>query len=822
MSVARPEVRHFRLRTFSSLFLLFAFISPGLLAQQEDGAATANPLDELYARVKQALSTAGFPITEEQDRAIALMTEDRRQASEELFGETMDFSSGPVQGQQLDRALAAIQWMEAEFTRRLAPYLTPEQARAWASDEASRRTGSASADDGASTAPEGQTRQTQFVRINNNALSAESGFFGGRGGGGGAEVIERGGTGSFHGQVSFNLQDSALNARNAFASKKPQYQERQINSTFGGPVIPRRLTATGSFSQSEAQNADTVHATLPDGIVQLGIVRPNINRSGGVRGTYQLADRHSLIFNVRYSASTQKNNSVGGFTLPERASSNRGRNSTLELRHFAVFSDALVYEQSVRIQRNERRNLPLSEGMAINVLDAFRGGGGQDRSETSSIDYTLENLLTRSGPVWTVRAGVNGGYRTSDDFSSSNFTGTYTFSNLDDYVNGRPLTFRVTRGEPRIGVTQLELSPFIQNDLKVTQQLTLMLGVRYEYQTNLSDNNNVAPRAAFAWAAGRSLVVRGGAGVYYQRLTDSMVQTQRRLDGTRQYEIVINDPSWPDPFQSGDVTVKLPTSVRVTAPSLVAPHDLVGQVSVERTFPNNLFVSAGYERVQGVNLFRSRNLNAPLPGQTVNPDPARGQVVQLEATGRSISHTLRLTARQRFSVFNVSASYSFGNAFTDAQFWMSLPSNNYDPGADWGPSGGSRNSLTATVNARLPMGLFLTATHRWTSGLPYNITTGRDDNADGVTNDRPVGVGRNSATGPGFQSTTFNISKAIYFGDQGRSGSGTNLNWFVNLSNAFNRVNLGTPSGVMTSSNFGRSTSARNPRELEVGVRFGF
>ena len=134
----------------------------------------------------------------------------------------------------------------------------------------------------------------------------------------------------------------------------------------------------------------------------------------------------------------------------------------------------------------------------------------------------------------------------------------------------------------------------------------------------------------------------------------------------------------------------------------------------------------------------------------------------------------------------------------------------------------ARNSFTGSLNAQLPLGLFLTASHQWSSGQPYTITTGRDDNYDGVTNDRPEGVARNSATGPGFQSTSFNISKAVYFGQQGRGGSGTNLNWFVNLSNAFNVVNLGTPSGVMTSSNFGRSTSARNPRELEVGVRFNF
>jgi hypothetical protein len=45
---------------------------------------------------------------------------------------------------------------------------------------------------------------------------------------------------------------------------------------------------------------------------------------------------------------------------------------------------------------------------------------------------------------------------------------------------------------------------------------------------------------------------------------------------------------------------------------------------------------------------------------------------------------------------------------------------------------------------------------------------------------------------------------------------------FANMTNAFNRVHYGTPSGVLTSPNFGKSTSASNPREIEAGLRFQF
>ena len=49
------------------------------------------------------------------------------------------------------------------------------------------------------------------------------------------------------------------------------------------------------------------------------------------------------------------------------------------------------------------------------------------------------------------------------------------------------------------------------------------------------------------------------------------------------------------------------------------------------------------------------------------------------------------------------------------------------------------------------------------------------------------------------------------------------LNSFANMSNAFNRTNLGTPSGVMSSADsFGKPYNARNAREIQVGLRYQF
>ena len=84
-------------------------------------------------------------------------------------------------------------------------------------------------------------------------------------------------------------------------------------------------------------------------------------------------------------------------------------------------------------------------------------------------------------------------------------------------------------------------------------------------------------------------------------------------------------------------------------------------------------------------------------------------------------------------------------------------------------------------------------------------------------NDRPAGVAPNSRRGPRYVDLDLNLSKAFFLG-----ATGANVNLFANVTNVLNHVHYGTPSGVLTSPNFGRPTSASDPREIEVGVRFQF
>jgi hypothetical protein len=350
-----------------------------------------------------------------------------------------------------------------------------------------------------------------------------------------------------------------------------------------------------------------------------------------------------------------------------------------------------------------------------------------------------------------------------------------------------------------------------------------MAGVRYDAQSNVGARDNVAPRVGFAFAVGPSSVIRAGAGLFHNRVSLQVIEEQRRLDGTRQFELVVDRPSYPDPFQAGTIRNTLP-SVQVLDPNLDVPSIGIVQASFERTFFRTLLFSASYEHNRDRRL-RFRNLNAPLPGETVRPDPTRGNILNVESSGRAMGNVWRLSYRHRFSIFSISSTYSVSRSWDDvAPNNPSLPANNYDLRAEWGRIPTPVHQYNASVNTRLPLGVFLTGVVTANSGRAYTITTGRDDNNDTQVNDRPPGGGRFGERGPAFFRTDFNISKAFFFGAAGAGGgvSRTNVNVFVNMTNAFNRTNLGNPSGVMTSPNFGRSTSAEDPREIEAGIRFQF
>jgi hypothetical protein len=794
---------------------------------------TRNPLDELKDQVAMVLANAGVPFTSEQDRQLALLIEEERQASEDLFGVIMDFSEGPPQAEQRDRALAGIQWMHDQFKKKLPDFLTAQQKAAWETFEA-RGNAVGARIEGAGTGG-ARREQVQEIRIVNNPFNVENATAGSRGPASGierTEVIQRGGVGAFHGNFMAMFQDEKLNARNPFASNKPPYYERTINGNISGPLLQNRLTASFAVNDNRQENVGTVKALTLQGPFALGITRPNVTRSYEGRGIFQATESHALHFGFRYETNSKENQNIGNFVLPERGSNYDGRTYKFDIRHIATLTERTILDTRVTWQKDRTENNPLTNGVAINVLDAFNGGSAQDHEEADSRTYELKNLLLHTAGRLTSRSGFEAWYRKDHSLSEVKFIGEFTFSDLESYRQGIPLQYKVTRGDPLLDVNQVQLGFFSQNDIRVTNRFTLFMGMRYEAQTNLRDKFNVDPRLGFAYAIGSTTVIRGGTGIFRLRLPFEEMQTLRRLDGTRQYELQIDRPGYPDPFVSGNVRIVPPSSRRVASPVLEAPYYISSSISVERSLPANLFVSISADYNRGVKLLRWRDINSPPPETGQRPFPNEGPLIQRDSRGSAKHTNVKINIRQRFSIFNITGAYTYYSGFNDEPNPQStVLSNNYDMWSDWGHGTNPTHTFTTSVNSRLPLDVYLTTKLTARSGNYYNITTGKDDNGDGFIIDRPQGVAKNSEVGPGFFDVGFNFSKAfplshvpVTEGSRSArdSNSGPQINIFANVNNAFNMTHPGTPSGVMTSPFFGRSTSASSPREIEVGMRFQF
>ncbi len=790
-----------------------------------------NPVDRLKEQVSMALADVQEPLTPVQERQLALLIEEERQAAENLFGVTWDFSQGPPQGEQRDQALAGIRWMYDELKRKLPAYMTDAQRVAWESYDSN---GASEIDDFLDSGA--QIGRIQQIRVTNNAFNVETanatGASGPTGGGAKTEVIERGGVGAFHGSFASTFQDESLNARNPFAANKPPYYERTIDGNVSGPVIRDRLSLNFTVSDNRRENVGTVKAETPDGPFSLGVTRPTVNRSYDVKNLLQLNNAHSLNVGFQFATSDSRNENVGDFSLPERASRTQLRNHMIDIRDIWILSDRSVHDVRFKWHRDHSETIPASNALAITVKDAFNGGGGQNRTRVDGDTYELSNLIYYAGEKLTMRSGVQAWHRRERFFSEDNFFGEFIFSDLASFRAGKPLKYRITCCDPLFRMSQTQVAFFSQNDFRLTNTFTLMLGARYQFQTNIGDRNNFDPRIGFAYAIGNATVIRGGAAVFTQWVRADDIRRFRRVDGDRLYEIQIDNPGWPDPFASGSIR---PRSRRVLEPDIRSAYYLTSQITLERSLPNNMFVTVSYDINRGLRPVRTRDINAPLPETGIRPLPDQGQIVQLQGTGLSLQQHLKATMRQRFSIFNVTASYTYFHGNSDQEVdarrgrEVALPANSYDLGQEWGNTGRPSHMFGASVNSRFPLDVYLTTAIHAISGTYYTITTGRDDNQDGAINDRPSGVPKNSEVGPHFFDVSFNISKAFELNRGGAfpsasnaAGSAPQVNVFANLNNAFNMTHPGRPSGVMTSPFFMRSFNATSPRTIEVGMRFQF
>ena len=660
------------------------------------------------------------------------------------------------------------------------------------------------------------------IRINNDPFSATYH----EPGSARVEIETKGGDESIQGSIYLHYRQSALDARNSFSLVKPPLEHSDVGGWWSSKLFGPRSFIFGFVERQRHDETIPVTAYLPDGQFKANVPTPSRNTSASLRLDFLPSDRHTISVLFDENNGWQRGSELTSLDLPERTYDTRSSEQSLQASWRAIVSPRLINEAQLRLVRERSHNTTDNAEAAAEVAGAFNGGGAQCCPERQAGErLSLADNVTFSSGRHLVKTGVSLAGAHVSELSERDFGGTFYYASLSFYRLKRPTLYTISFGEPRLGFSLWEFAAYLQDEIRLRPGFTLSPGLRYETQTHLGDRNNFAPRLGFAWAPfkNQSTVVRGGAGVFYQQLEEGQLGQALRFDGVAQRQVIINRPRLTDPL-GGRALTSFPASIDKLADDLHTPYQVHSAIGIEQRLPHDLILTITYNYMRGVHLFRTRDINAPLPGIFTRPNQDLGRVAQLESSSTSTYHGLTLTFSQslgeRLSFFG---NYTLSRAVDDGDGPDASPMDSYNLAIERGFSArDERHQFFAGLMLALPYGIEASPMIYFNTGHPYNITTGFDDNNDSVVNDRPVGVGRNSGHGPGFASIDLHVGKTFSFRRQGADQQLFGIEVAAQATNLFNRVNPGDFNGIQTSPFFGQANAALNPRQIMLQLTFYF
>ena len=664
----------------------------------------------------------------------------------------------------------------------------------------------------------------QEVRINQNPYTV---FFANPGRAR-LEITTKPGTPDFHGTVNFLYRNAVFDAANAFALQKPDESRQYYEGSLSGPLSHDRKT---TFLLSMDHDIDSVQ-TIVDAANQFGPIHENVpapihHSFAEGRVFHQLVNGDLFWIGYSYENSSYKNQNVGGNVLPEAGYNSLTVENEINVSYRHTFSTNWINQLRFLVGENNQPRTSITEAPQIIVSGAFTGGGAQADSRRTEYHFDGTDIVTWIHGQHLLNFGIDVpdiSRRGADDFT--NQLGTYTFASLADFQLNKPSTVTMQQGNGHLIFLEKTFAGFIEDSIRVNPKFSVTVGLRYYWQNYFHDDpNNFAPRFSLAYAPSTKskTVLRGGAGVFYDRTGPRPIADLLHFNGVNLLRFIVTDPTFPVTPAELAAT---PTSIVTLDPRLHIPYRLQYGFAIERQITAKSTFSAGYVGSRGISLFRSIDANAPaLPPLTDRPDLALGQNRQIQSDGYQKSNALELTFRgQPSKYFSGQVQYTLSKVYNNTQGITYFPANSYDPAADWARSDNDRRHKFDLLGSSHFTNLFtLGAALSLYSGKPVNVTTGADNNGDGVVNDRPAGFARNTLHGPGLINLDLNVSHDFSFKPKSdKQKDVPTLTISVNSFNILNHPNYVTFVGVVTSPFFGQPVSANPPRRTQLNLEFKF
>lgn len=716
-----------------------------------------------------------------------------------------------------------------------------------------------------------QSRVTQDavaeVQVLTNQFSAEFG----RAVGGAVNVITRSGTNDFKGRGFFYQQEGDWNEKNYFARNlpKPEFTTRNYGGTVGGPIMRDKL----HYFVSGERITDDRPVVLRD---PAGGPSQTLNRPTRVftifsKATHQLNPQNTFQLSYLFDKSDANGEGISGINQPSNGFRRGIRNNLLIGSLVSVISPTVVNDLRVQFQRRYQRSTPNTpEGPEIRRPSSITGRTSNSPFGWDENKLQINDSITKVAGNHSIKGGANIQVLFNSDWVAEFFFGgQYVFDTdqpFDPNIAATyPIRYTGATGVPAASLNNTILALFVEDSWKVTRKFTLNLGLRYDREAgdvvnvykNFPDNNNIAPRISFAWTPteDRRTSIRGGYGRFFYRLygnqgVNMIVQGAPPPDGigTVNQRVTVfpgyPDPSGPNPRRPATVPTPLKQG-GFSDGNEVTPYADQVSIGVARELSADFALSADYVSNRGKNNARASDRNYPDPVTGLKPKPDFGQYWTYDTTGRMWFDGLLVRLEKRMSHgYQFTASYTLSKVMDDT--WPLFITQGGGPQAWWNPGAEKALSASSGLNAdnderhrlvvsgvvKLPFNFDLSGVITTRSARRYNITTGRDNNGDGVLADRPNlvnGAYVDPGTGPGV---TGNLGKNAgitgdYFTADARLAWGAAIRdkrfrVMFEAYNLTNRVNYTAYQGVIQSALFQQPIAAGRPRSFQLGAQFDF
>lgn len=713
-------------------------------------------------------------------------------------------------------------------------------------------------------------------QIVNHGFQAQAGG----GAGGSIDVQTRVGVNQTHGDLFTFVQNGALNGtqRLGVYPRKPDESRIRAGSSAGGPIQRDRMFYFAAAEQELARGEDVSDlgpktlAAINSGLRRTGplggltlqagffpTVEQETELSGRVDRT--LSPKHSLM--LRYAFTNARNvgeafhtdeladqtargsSFLSDYSLNATLTSNSGRN--------AVNQFAFELSQRRAVERTGSASGP---GVLIPGVALFGTpyDGNSRRYEThiepaDTLSWTRSHHLFGVGgraDVVRLRATVADGAQ-----------GFFVFPDVAALQAGNAELFTQSFGNADTNFVETRFAGFAQDHWTATSKLTLDYGFRYEYNRLPAqlpqDALNVSPRIGAAWMPWKSIVVRSGFGIFYDRFQLATINRLMERDGAHGFEQIVEDADAAAVYRSGSVPraplpLASPTVWRAQR-GLRNPYSEVASLSAEQALPLQTTLTAEYQYVAGVRLGRAVNTNllppVPLTGQNAvglgfaNPDaqslgrlvfsPARADarfdaVNEVQSEAHSTYHGATVTLNRQFADnFEILAGYTLSKTIDDASADLEQPQNPFALRNEravslndqrnrltlsglWliGPDLGDPADAVANTNPgplmRALTGLEFAPILSVSSGFRENAVTGADSSHEHVYpfTARPLGVPRNSLKTKPQVNFDLRVLRMVALG-RGHLDI---------VAESFNLLNH--PNVVLLDTVFGTGTTARN------------